>query len=168
LFVVLLLTLPDVAGLVLDAALELQPGANGRRRFGCPRLDRRIVGIVAMRTVVQRAFVLPIGDALSMGSEIPVLVAVRMAPPADEVCLIKIYGFAEQGVKVIALLEIVTRQAPDSAAPVLELHLVRRSQFAYLRVGFHGRMAYRARIEEQLILAWNYGEVLRARVSLES
>jgi len=103
LFFVLLVTLPDVAGLVLDAALELQPGTNGRWRFGCPRFDRWIMGIVAVRAVINRALTPQVCDSLTVSPEIPIFVAAPMTPATYKMRFIKVYKLVKLRSQVIAV-----------------------------------------------------------------
>jgi len=106
---------------VFDAALEFQSGANGRRGFRRPGLDRRAVRIVAMRAVVKRALTLPVCDTLSVGPKIPILVAVRMAAATNQVRFIEVYEFGKQRPQVIAVLEIMAGQTPDSPTSMFQI-----------------------------------------------
>jgi len=137
-----------MATLVFGGVLEFQSGANGRGGLRCPGLDRRAMRIMAMGAIVQRAVILPVCDTLTVGSEIPVLVAVRMAATADQVCLIEVHRLAKQSLQSIAVVEIMTRQTPDSPTPVLNLRIMRCIQFPNLWIRFHGCMTLSARIEE--------------------
>ena len=128
-------------------ALEFQPGTNGRRRLRGPGWDRWLMCVMAMGATVERPFALPVGDALAVGAEIPVLVAIRMTPTTNQVCIVEVHRFSEKRRQITAGIKIVTRYAPDSSGPVFQLNLMRRIELPYLGSGLHSGVALNARVE---------------------
>lgn len=84
-----------MALLMFGAPFEFQSGAYRRCRFRCPGLDCRAMWVVTMRAVVKRTVTLPVCDTLTMGSEYPVLVAIRMTAAADKVCLVYVHSLVQ-------------------------------------------------------------------------
>ncbi len=79
-----------------------------------------------MRAVVKRAVTLPVCDTLAVGPKIPVLVAVRMAAATNQVRFIEVYEFGKQRPQVIAVLEIMAGQTPDSPTSMFQIGIVYR------------------------------------------
>ena len=75
----------------------------------CPCLDRWIMCIMAVGATVESPFTLPVGDPLAVGAEIPILVATRMTPTTNQVCIVEVDRFAKKRNQVAAYIEVVTR-----------------------------------------------------------
>ena len=153
---------------MFDAVLELQSGANGRRGFRCPWLDRRVMGVVAVRTIILYSIALQVAYTLAMNSEIPVLVAVSVTPTAYQMCLIEIYQLIKQRSQVIAVFEIMTGQTPDSATPMFQLRVMHRIETTYLSVRLHGSMTLGTWIKKQVVFARHDLYLRGAGIALES
>jgi hypothetical protein len=65
--------------------------------------------VMAMGATVERPFTLPVVDALAMRTEIPVLVAVRMTPATNQVCIVEVHSLSEKRRQITAGINIVTR-----------------------------------------------------------
>ncbi|MCK5325875.1 MAG: hypothetical protein KAJ57_07695 [Woeseiaceae bacterium] len=153
---------------MFDAVLKLQSGANGRRGFRCPWLDRRVMGVVAVRTIILCSLALQVAYTLAMNSEMPVLVAVCVTPTAYQMCLIEIYQLIKQRSQVIAVSEIMTGQTPDSPAPMFQLRVMHRIETTYLSVRLHGSMTLGTWIKKQVVFARHDLYLRGAGIALES
>ena len=153
---------------MFDASFEFQPGTHRRCGFRCPGLDCRAMWIVAMRAIVKRTVTLPVCDTLTMGSEYPVLVTIRMTAAADKVCLVYVDLLVQERPEEISVFEIVTRCAPDTASTVFQCRVVHCIQRPNFRVGLHSRVALVTRIEKQVIFARYYRNYRGVWITFES
>lgn len=157
-----------MATLVFGAALEFQSSANGRRGFRRPGLDRRTMRIMAVRAIVKRTLTLPVRDTFTVSSKRPVLMAVCVTATANHVCLVKIHQLVQQSLQIIAIFEVVTRQAPNTPSAVFQVRVVHRIQRPNFRVGFHGFVALITRVEEKIVFARQHGNLRGVRITFES
>ena len=86
-------TLFAVSGIL--ARPEFEARADRRRRRGRSRLNDRVVWIVAVRAVIERALTLPVADPFAVYAEYPILMSARMATPAHEIGVVEIDRFAK-------------------------------------------------------------------------
>ena len=153
---------------MFDAAFAFQSGTNGWGRLWCPSLDRRIMRIVAMRTIVLCAGTLPVRYALAVDTECPVPVPVGVASAAYEMGIIKVDRLVEQRSQIIQVLKMMTGMAPDPAVAMINFRIVIGVQDTNFRIRFHRGVALVAGIEKQVVLARHYLDIRRSFVPFEA
>ena len=95
-------------------------------------------------TVVEHPFAAPVCNALSVHTEIPVLLPVGMALTANEICFVESKLLIAKCTQEITLLGLMTNQAPHPTGSVIYLvwFWVQRHQLAQvLQLGRLGLMA---------------------------
>ena len=124
--------------------------------------------VVAMGATVERPFTLPVVDALAVGAEIPILVAVRMTTTANQVYVVEVHRFSKKRLQITAGIKIVTRYAPDTPRPVFQHNLMWRIELPYFRIRFHKFVALNTRVKQQGVFSRHDSKFLCPRITLKT
>lgn len=124
--------------------------------------------VVALGADQDHPFILPAADPFAMAAEIPVLLTVCMAGTANAVRLLEIDFLITGGAQKIHVIAIVTGQAPEPVAAMINFTDMPRLQSARFRIGIPFLVATGTVLEFQFSITWLQGEAGGLGVELSS
>lgn len=134
--------------------LPFQTNANRRRWFWWSWFHRRFMRVVALGTYQDHPFILPAADPFAMAAEIPVLLSIGMAGTANEVRLIEIDFLVTRCTQIIHVTAVVTGQAPEAVAAMINFTDMPCLQSAGLRISIPFLVATGTILEFQFGVTW--------------